>query len=304
MPHRADGRHAFAALLLANLFLAFGPWMVRIADVGPTASAFWRLALAIPLLLLLARRQSAQAFRPGLALGITLALAGLFFAADLTAWHYGIIRTKMANATLLGNSSSLLFALYGFVALRLLPRPVQVVALLLALLGAILLLGSSYELSPRNFAGDLFAILAGVFYTLYLIAIDRARKVIPSMPVLALATVAGAGPLLLFAILFGEQVMPDNWTPLLLLSFGSQVIGQGLLVYSVGHLSPVVVGVGLLTQPAVAALIGWFVYGEQLGPVDALGAVLIAAALVLIRLPARLASGEPEAHVGPDRSIP
>ncbi len=300
---KPSGRYAFVALLLANLFLAFGPWMVRLSDVGPVAAAFWRLSLAMPLLLLFARRQSSQTFSPGWALGLTIILGGLFFAADLAAWHYGIVRTKMANATLFGNSSSLLFAAYGFIAARMLPRPGQAAALVLAVVGAVLLLGSSYELSPRNFAGDLFAILAGFFYALYLIAIDRARKTIPSMPVLALSTIAGAGPLLLFALLLGEQVVPTDWTPLILLSLGSQVIGQGFLVYAVGHLSPVVVGVGLLTQPAVAALIGWAAYGERLSLADMIGAVLIGLALVLIRLPARLASTGPEPHVEADRSV-
>lgn len=299
----SPGRYAFAALLLANLFLAFGPWMVRLADVGPTASAFWRLSLAIPLLLLLARRQSPRAFSPGWAIGVTIVLGGLFFAADLAAWHYGIMRTKMANATLFGNSSSLLFAAYGFIAMRMLPRPAQVAALVLAAVGAVLLLGSSYELSPRNLVGDLFAILAGFFYALYLIAIDRARKVMPSMPVLALSTIAGAAPLLLFALFLGEKVVPDDWTPLILLSLGSQVIGQGFLVYAVGHLSPVVVGIGLLTQPAVAALIGWTAYGERLSLADIAGAFLIGIALVLIRLPARLASTDGEPHLGDDRSV-
>src|SRR4028118_814623 len=45
---------AFAALLLGNVALAFGPWLVRLSDVGPSAAAFWRLALAPPFLLLLA----------------------------------------------------------------------------------------------------------------------------------------------------------------------------------------------------------------------------------------------------------
>jgi drug/metabolite transporter (DMT)-like permease len=121
------------------------------------------------------------------------------------------------------------------------------------------------------------------------------------MPVLALSTVAGAGPLLLFALVLGEQVIPVNWTPLILLSLGSQVIGQGLLVYSMGHLSPLIVGLGLLTQPIVTAIIGWIAYDERLGLADGIGALLIGAALVLIRLPARLASGEAQPHVGKDR---
>src|SRR3546814_10764861 len=113
------------------------------------------------------------------------------------------------------------------------------------------MLGNSYELSPRHFAGDLFAILAGFFYFLYLVVIDLARKRLGPMQVLALATTAGALPMLLFAFALGETVMPGDWTSLVFLSLSSQVIRQGLLVYAMGHLSPVVVGIALLTQPAV-----------------------------------------------------
>ena len=172
--------------------------------------------------------------------------------------------------------------------LRALPRPMQLAALLLAVAGTVLLLGNSYELSPKNLAGDLFALLAGLFYFFYLITIDRARQTLAPMPVLALSTVAGTLPLLIFALLLGEQVMPGAWTPLVLLSLGSQVIGQGLLVYAIGHLTPVVVGLGLLTQPALSALIGWLVYDERLGLTDLAGALMICVALVLIRLPARV----------------
>jgi drug/metabolite transporter (DMT)-like permease len=287
----ASGRYAFAALILANLFLAMGPWMVRLADVGPVAAAFWRLALAIPFLVLIAGWTSRGKGLPPLGLVAVIALGGLFFAADLAAWHEGIVRTKLANATLFGNISSFLFAIYGFVLLRSLPRPAQGAALALAAVGTALLLGGSYELSPRHVAGDLLAILAGLFYAFYLIAVDRARRTLAPFPVLAIATVAGALPLLLFAHWMGEQVMPSNWTAVILLSVGSQLFGQGLLVYSMGHLKPLVVGLGLLTQPVATAVIGWLAYDETLSISDALGAALIGAALVLIRLPERKPAG-------------
>ena len=286
------GRHAFAALIVANLFLALGPWMVRLADVGPVAAGFWRLTLAIPLLLLFTRYGARNRLRPEWGLLMLFALGGLFFAADLAAWHYGILRTKLANATLFGNSSSFLFALYGFVVMRSLPKGSQAGAFILAIIGTALMLGNSYELSPRHFAGDLFAILAGFFYFLYLVVIDRARKRLGPMPVLALATAAGAMPMLLFALALGETVVPGDWTPLIFLSISSQVIGQGLLVYAMGHLSPLVVGVALLTQPAVTALIGWLAYDERLSATDIFGALLICAALVLIRLPQRETTAE------------
>ncbi len=292
-----SARYAFAALILANLFLAAGPWMVRLADVGPVAAGFWRLALALPFLALVAWRQGRGRPFPGWGLLAMVAVGGLFFAADLAAWHEGILRTKLANATLFGNFASFLFAIYGFFLLRSLPRPAQGLALLLALAGTVLLLGGSFEVSHAHFTGDLLALLAGIFYTFYLIAVDRARRTMPPWPVLAIATAAGALPLLLFAIALGEQVVPGDWTPVVLLSVSSQLIGQGLLVYAMGHVSPVVVGLCFLTQPIAAAAIGWLAYGERLSPGDAAGALLICAALVLIRLPApRLATGDAEAH--------
>jgi drug/metabolite transporter (DMT)-like permease len=294
-----QGRHAFAALLLGNLVLAMGPWMVRLADVGPVAAGFWRMGLAVPFLLVLARHQAGPNISRSRGLTLLLAISGLFFAADLASWHVGIRMTKLANATLFGNSSSIFLVIYGFLRLKRLPRPVQWLAISCAAIGAALLLGSSWELSPEHFTGDLFAALAGLFYTFYLIVVDRARKVMKPMPVLAIATTAGALPLLLFALLVGDQVVPHDWAPLVVLALGSQVIGQGLVVYGIGYLTPVVVGVGLLAQPLGGALIGRLAYGETMSVADIVGAVLIAASLILIRLPERarpLASKAREDH--------
>ena len=87
-----------------------------------------------------------------------VALGGLFFAIDLSLWHESILRTRLANATLFGNMSSFLYMLAGFLLARALPRPVQAGALLLAIIGAALLLGGSYEISRDHFLGDLLAL--------------------------------------------------------------------------------------------------------------------------------------------------
>lgn len=290
-------RFAFAALLAANLFLALGPWLVREVDVGPVAAGFWRLALAAPFLAFLAARQARGRPFAGWTLIALVAIGGLFFAADLAAWHEGIVRTKLANATLFGNFASFLFAIYGFVLLRALPGRLQALALALAAVGTMLLLGGSFELSARHVSGDLLALLAGLFYFFYLVAVDRARRVMAPFPVLAIATAAGALPMLLLALALGEAVMPDDWAPVILLSLSSQLVGQGLLVFAMGHLQPVVVGLCFLTQPVLSAAIGWGAYGERLSAGDGLGALLIGAALVLIRLPPRrVATIVPPAH--------
>jgi drug/metabolite transporter (DMT)-like permease len=150
---------------------------------------------------------------PSGSLVAAVAVGGLFFAADLAAWHVGILQTKLANATLFGNFASFLFAIYGFVLLRRLPGRVPTIALLLAVFGTALLLGRSYELSHVNLVGDLFCLLAGLFYTFYLIAVDRARRSLAAFPTLFIATAAGALPMLLFALALGETVLPTDWWP-------------------------------------------------------------------------------------------
>lgn len=285
---------AFAALLAGNVALAFGPWLVRLTDVGPVAAGFWRLALALPFLWLLSRAVGQPIRLPKRVLLIPIVLAALFFAADLATWHAGILLTKLGNATLFGNISSFAFAAWGLWLARRWPTALQALALLLAAIGAVLLMTGSYQLSARHLRGDLLALAAGLLYTGYLILIERSRRAFRPLPLLTLATLFGAPALLIASLALGEQIWTADWTPLFLLALGSQVLGQGLLVYALGVLPPLVVGLALLTQPAISAVIGWFAYGEALSPLDWVGAAAIAAALVLVRMPPRGLRDGPE----------
>lgn len=276
-----------AALLAANAALATGPMFVRLVDVGPIAAGFWRLTLGAPVLALLAtvfrgRGDAPARVTPMLLIGIVL--AGVLFAADLACYHLGIVRTKLANATLFGNTASLIFPLWAFAVARTWPSRREGGALVLAALGAALLLGRSYELSPQHFAGDLLSLGAGIFYTAYFIAIARARASLAPLPLLALSTVASAPPMLWLAWWAHEVIWPADWWPLIALALVSQVVGQGLMTAALGRVRPSVIGIALLTQPVVAALIGIALFGEALAVPDLIGAALVAGALVLVAL--------------------
>src|ERR1700694_1935653 len=106
-------RAAFLCLLAGGCCIAFAPIFVRLSDTGPVASAFWRTALAAPLLWLwLFTRPSSppspqgqgEISPPPLGEGWeggrhwpALVLAGLFFACDLGVWHWSIVWTSVAN---------------------------------------------------------------------------------------------------------------------------------------------------------------------------------------------------------------
>lgn len=278
---------AFAALLAGNVALAFGPWLVRLSDVGPVAVGFWRLVLALPFLWLLAAVARQPVHWPKRPLVIAVLIAAIFYALDLASWNAGILLTKLGNATLFGNSGSFLFAIYGLWLVRSLPSARQAAALALALFGAVVMMSSSYELSPKNLTGDALTLLAGLLYGGYLIFVERARGKMQPLPLLFLATAFAAGPLLAISLAAGETLWPTDWTPLLIFALSSQLFGQAILVWSIGVFPPLVVGLALLTQPAIAAFIGWIIYGEVMALADWIGAIAIAAALVLVRLPQR-----------------
>lgn len=266
--------------------LAFGPLLVRLADVGPVTSAFWRMALAAPVLLVVAlalrsRETERVAFR-ALPWGVA-ATAGGFFAADLIAWHMGIMRTSLANATLFANTTAFMLAGWALLARHERPGRSTLQSLALAGAGALLLLGSSAQLGTGYLLGDLLSLCAAALYTGYLLTIMRLRGRLSTATVLTMSTFASVMVLLPAALLEPGAFWPGDWRPVLALAVSSQLLGQGLMVFASGRLPPFVIGIGLLVQPLVSAAAGWAVFGEALGPLELLGAGMIAAALVLIR---------------------
>ena len=273
-----------AALLFGNAALALGPYFVRMADSGPISAGFWRLALALPFLLLFALREPPAAAPVSRKLLVAVALGGVFFALDLSSWHIGIGYTRLGNAALFGNSGSLILMVWGFVAWRRWPNAREWLGIAAALAGAAILLGRSFEVSPATLLGDLLCVLAGLLYTAYLLILRDARRVISSWRLLAWSSLAGIPVILAAALLHGEPLWPHVWWPIAALAFSSQIVGQGLLVYSLRHFSPLAIGLALLTQPAIAALAGWLAFGETLGPMDLAGMMLVGASLAFARV--------------------
>jgi drug/metabolite transporter (DMT)-like permease len=276
--------------LTGSAILSAGPLLVRLADVGAVQSAFWRLGLAVAPLFLLARltaqRRPDHHIRPH---RLWFIAAGFFFAADLASWHLGIQRTTLVNSALFANGASFLYPLWGFVLARAWPSRRAASALLLAAAGLTLLMGLSADISPRHLAGDLLCLLAAVFYTGYLVAMDHVRGATSALAALARATLVSAVMLLPVAALAPGSLWPQDWTPLLLLALGSQVMGQGLIIFALPHLPPIASGLGLLIQPVLSASFGWIWFGERLSLAEALGMAIIFAALVLVCLPERRA---------------
>jgi drug/metabolite transporter (DMT)-like permease len=273
----------WAALIAGNVALALGPWSVRLADSGPVSAGFWRLVLALPIIWLIARSARQPVLGVPRRTAWLVALGAFAFALDLASWHIGIEHTRLGNATLFGNAGSIVLLFWGIVIARTMPARAEWAAIVLALGGAAILLGRSAQISADTLMGDLFCITAGMLYAIYLLCLQDARKGLGGWSLLVRVCCIAAPVLLAVALLRGEPVWPHDWTPLIVLALLSQVAGQGLLVFALRAFPPMIIGLALLMQPAVAVLSGYLAFGETLGLLDLVGMAMVGAALAVAR---------------------
>lgn len=277
------------ALVGGAIAIGLAPILVRWSEVGPNATAFWRLALAVPVLGLLARGAGATVLPPR-DRGV-LAFAGLCFALDLCFWHASIALTTVANATLLANLTPVIVVLWCWLARRQRPTGHFAAGALLALAGAagLALAGQTRPAAGADggeLLGDLYGVLTACAYAGYLLAVERARGSAAGLTVMLASTMVAALITGGVALATGEVFWPGSgrgWLVLAGLALVVHVVGQGGIVWAVGQLPASLSSVVILIQPVVAAVLGWWWLGEALGPLAILSGGLVLAGVLLAR---------------------
>ena len=133
------------ALIAGAIVLASSPILVRLSELPPTATAFYRVALAVPVIHLLSRYMSSGAGEAQTPLGISsiaaIAAAGALFAADLSFLHWSLRFTSVANSTLFLNLAPCFAGIAGWLLFRQRLSVRFARSLALALFGVVLLIG-------------------------------------------------------------------------------------------------------------------------------------------------------------------
>jgi len=250
--------------------IGFAPILVRMSEVGPSATAFFRLLFALPFLwawMWADRSRSANASRPSARNHFFLfSLAGLFFTADLAIWHWSLQFTPVANSTLLANFAPLFVTLGARIFLNENITRTFIAAMLVAFVGAALLVGG-LNIGSNNFLGGSLALVAAIFYAGYLLMVKHLRTRFSTLTIMACSGAVSAVSLLVVALLSKETVMPisvSGWLVLVALGIVSHLGGQTLIAYALGHLPASFSSVSLLLQPVIAAVLAWVLLKEKL----------------------------------------
>jgi drug/metabolite transporter (DMT)-like permease len=278
---------ALGALLVGAACIALSPIFVRLSEAGPTATAFWRVALAVPVLWLLYFFKRGAATRRYAGKWPLLLVAGFAFAGDLGFWHASVQLTSVANSTLLANLAAIFVTLAAWIFLQQKPTRLFLAGLGAALLGVGLLVHTSLAFSSTSLVGDALGVVTAMFYAGYILAVkglrDRGETTLYLMAVTSTITALFLFPVALAA---GETMLPASaygWWILIGLALISHAAGQGLIAYALAHLPAAFSSVSLLSQPVMAALFAWLLLSEGLMPLQILGGLIVLAGIYLAR---------------------
>ena len=281
----------FVAVIGGAIAIGTAAIFMRYADqVSPTASAFWRVTLALPLLYIWLRfdkkSQKQLTTIPKRTILVAVTVVGFWFSVDLFFWHWSVDETTVANATLLANMATIFVALIGFVFFGERFGRRFVGGLVLSVFGAIALVGQSAQFSPENLFGDLLALATAVSYAGYIIYAAKVRGSLTTAMVMFGSAVTTAVFLLPIALLQEGALFPtdlEGWLPLLGLAWIAHVLGQSLIIYGLAHIPAALGSVTLLTQPVVSAILAWWLFSEALGLGHLIEAILIFGGIALAK---------------------
>lgn len=281
-----DRGRAIAVLLFGACVIGLSPILVRLTTTGPAAAGFWRLLVALPFLAMMTYRVSGPIRAPS-RMALT---AGLMFALDLGFWHYGIKYTSVTNATVLSNLTPVVVTAFAWIFLRQRPRALFLLAVAIAVAGSwIMALAKGGGPGLDAPLGNALSVTTALWYALYMLAIGEGRKTEAASRLMFWSSVIGA-PLMLFAaLLLHEQIAPLTAGGLAAcVGLGlMHVAGQGSIAWAMGRLPTSVASVVVLVQPVVAAWLGWMIFGEAVGPTQAVGAGVALAGVVLAQWASR-----------------
>jgi drug/metabolite transporter (DMT)-like permease len=274
-------------LLLGAAMISFAGVFVKLVEVDPTASAFYRMLFGGAAMLILAMARG-EISRPSRRAVGFMVLASCMFALDLFFFHRSILYVGPGLATLLANLQVFILALIGVLVLRERLGWRTAVSIPLAVLGLATIVGFDWmSLEPRYRTGISYGVITAFCYAFYILAVrgSRGAGAMPSL-VANMAVIALLCAALLGVAVFAEGasfVVPTmtDWGLLVAYGLVCQALGWILISARITLVPASVVGLVLLLQPTLAFLWDILFFARQFSLAEAGGAALVLVAIYM-----------------------
>lgn len=298
-------RAALVEMVVGAAAISTTSVFVKLAGVGPTMSAFYRMGFGGLMLLAglvaLGRWQRVRWSDIG-----WLLIPAFAFAIDLMVWHRSILAIGPGLATLLGNFQVFLMALAGYLLYRERLGWPFISGVAIGLIGMYLLVGLDWQaVGPQYRWGVTLGVLTGVAYAVYMLTTRHAQRSgqvrLPPAQLLCVTSLLCAAVLGVAALAEGDSfALPDlrAWSSLLGLAFFGQVLGWVLLTRAMPQLPASLIGLLLLLQPALSFVFDVALFARPTRATDWAGVALSLIGIFIGSYRRPLPAAEPAAGAG------
>ncbi|MCE2951963.1 MAG: DMT family transporter [Alphaproteobacteria bacterium] len=283
---------AIVAGMITAFALACVPICVRLSEVGPTATGFYRFFLSFPFLMtwmIFDHMKDQVPKTPRSARDYYLIwLAGAFLALDLIFWHWSMVHTSVVNAMLLSNLTPIFVALASWVFFHERLSVPLGVAIVLAVIGSMILVGGTFSLSASQGMGDLMAFFSCLFFSAFLTTIKTLTSKFRTPVIMAWGAVPTMYILVTTAYVSGEVMIPKSlfgWGVVFFLALFVHILGQGLLTFSMTHISATLSAMLMCLSPMFSGVLAWIFFKEGLSMSQLLGGIVVLGGVLIARLP-------------------
>jgi len=271
-------------LLFIGIFcISWSAILVKIADVSGIASGFYRLffgTIAIIPVWLYYKKPIKDLH------GVKIAIiCGVLFASDIALWNTSIMLSKASISTLLANLAPIWVGLAALFFMKEKPGKIFWVGTFIALAGVVVIVGSDQIFDTGLNLGNMLAIVASMFYGAYLLTVRKGRSTLDTFSFTAISMITSTITLFVISLISGVTMggyETKSWLALIALGLVPQVVGWLTINQALGHISPTLASVSLLSQTVFTAIFSVPVLGELLTLNEIVGALVVLTGIYLV----------------------
>lgn len=286
----SEGRARLAISIAAVAVFAwgFGPLLVRGIDASAGTIVFWRLWIAMPVML------SAAYFTGGrvsLPLLKAVFVPGVLFGISTLVGFSSYQTTSIANATLIGALQPVLMLFIGPLLFGERAGSRQILLAVIALGGISTVVLGANQSSGASLHGDVLALINLGLFTTYFVRMKQVRnRGIHSIALIAGVFSVAAVTVTPWVLLTSHDmgaIHGADWLSILGMVLLSGLIGHGLMTWAQRHVDITLASLLMLGGPVISAVGAWVVFSQQLSAIQIAGALVVLASLGAIVLDVR-----------------
>lgn len=209
---------------------------------------------------------------------ILLTLAGVCFAASLSLSAWSLTQTSVANSALLNNMMPIFTTLGAWLFLEQRFSRKFLLGLLVAIVGVITIGIQDLHIMGNQMIGDAAALLAAILLAVTLLSLEQLRAKFSTATIMMGMSLTGSLAIAPLLLLSHSSPFPTSWTSglaVLGLALVSQVIGHGLLTYSLKQFSSGLVSVSMLAIPMIATMLAMFLFSQPLSLLNGIAFLIV-----------------------------